>query len=190
MRSTGWSGRIRRFFGVGAVAIAVAVALSCDRADADAPPLSATRVLPSQVEPAPAEPVRVSFLVPAFAQQFGQDALVDVDACWQTVCARATVMLGDGFSAAMPATATAAEVTARIIRDTGALKVTLQVPDPGPTGDSGARSLALTVTPTEGDAGPRRPYVQVVLAGCGSPGPAPAHVTCQDQDDAVRGPAD
>ena len=75
--------------------------------------------------------VRVSFVVPAFAQRFGQDALVDVTACRETVCARATVMLGDGFSAALPTTATAAEVTAQLIRDTGALKVTLQVPDPG-----------------------------------------------------------
>ena len=183
MRSKGWSGEIRRLLGVGAMALAVAATPSCDRPDPDAPPPSPARVLPAKVEPAPAEPVRVNFLVPAFAQQFGQDALVDVAACWETVCARATVMLGDGFSAAMPAAATAAEVTARIIRDTGALKVTLQVPDPGPTGDSGARSLGLTVTPTEGDAGPRRPYVQVVLAGCGAPGSAPAHVTCQDQDD-------
>jgi hypothetical protein len=136
-------------------------------------------VLAPAVDRGPAQPRRVFFLVPEFAQRFGHDALVDVMACRETVCARATVVLGDSFSAALPAAATASEVTARILHDTGALKVTLQVPDPGATGAGPARSLGLTVTPTAADAGPRRPYVQVVLPGCDGAGAA---VSCSDSD--------
>lgn len=139
-------------------------------------------MLAPAVERAPAEPRRVSFVVPGFAQRFGRDALVDVTACRETVCARATVVLGDSFSAAMPATAT--EVTARILRDTGALKVTLQVPAPGSTGATPARSLGLTVTPTASDAGPQRPYLQVVLPGCDPAGAPWAQVTCTEGDGA------
>jgi hypothetical protein len=187
MRRTGWSAGFQRLLGVGWWAFTVAAAPACGRPDPDAPPPSPARVLAPAVDPAPADPLRVSFLVPAFAQRFGHDALVDVVACRESVCARATVVLGDSFSAALPATATAAEVTARIVRDTGALKVTLQVPAPGATGAAPARSLGLTVTPTTADAGYRRPYVQVVLPGCDEVGASAAPVTCSDGDATGRG---
>ena len=187
MRRTGWSAGFQRLLGVGWWAFTVAAAPACGRPDPDAPPPSPARVLAPAVDPAPAEPLRVSFEVPAFAQRFGHDAMVDVTACRETVCARATVVLGDSFSASLPATATAAEVTGQILRDTGALKVTLQVPAPGATGAAPARSLGLTVTPTAADAGPRRPYVQVVLAGCDGVGAPPSQVTCSDGDTTGHG---
>ena len=157
MRSTGRADGIGRFFRLAALAVAVGATPSCGRPDPDAPPPSAARALAPAVATAPADPVRVAFVVPAFAQRFGQDALVDVTACRETVCASATVMLGDGFSTALPTTATAAEVTAQLMGDSGALKVTLQVPDPGPTGAGNARSLGLTVTPTPATAAPGGP---------------------------------
>lgn len=184
MRSTGRLAEIRRLVGVGLMALGIAATPCCDRPDPDAPPPSPARVVAPAADPTPAQPRRVSFLVPAFAQRFGHDTLVDVSACRDAACASAIVMLGDGFSTALPAAATAAEVTARILRDSGALKVTLQVPATGATGAGPARSLGLTVTPTGSDAGPRRPYVQTELAGCATTAPG-APVSCRD-DDLVR----
>jgi hypothetical protein len=181
MGSTGRSERIRGLLGVGAVAVVLGAAPSCGRPDPDAPPPSPARVVARPSGTVTAEPVRVSFLVPGFAQRFGPDVLVEVAACREAACASATVMLGEGFSAALPAGGSGAEITARIVRDTGALKVTLQVLDAGGTGAGRARSLGLSVTPSPGDGGPRRPYVQVNLRGCDTSPPLEA-VSCVDGD--------
>jgi hypothetical protein len=155
----------RRVLGGAGLLVGLLATGACDRPDVAAPPPA-----PTAPAPAPAagpRPEIVHFIVPAFIPRFGDGArLVDVTACRDTVCASASVMLGDDFSASLPTSTTPAEVTAHVNHGTGSLLVTLKVRDAGGPGASPARTLSLTVTPTMGDAGPRQPYLRQVLPGC------------------------
>lgn len=161
---------IVRSFRRGSLTLILLAAASCGRpGEIVPPPLVIPGPAVARVAPAP-EPGQVEFEVPDFArraQLFGDDGrLVRVTACRRSACGSATVMLGDGFSTVLPASTVGADVTAHLARDTGALRVTLQVPDGEPSGDSAAPPLGLTVTPAPGDGGPYRPYLQVALPGC------------------------